>query len=64
MSNWIKVSNQLPPYGKRVLIYGRLWSGEACAGFLHHLDYWVDVETGKIEQPITHWQELPEPPTE
>ncbi|WP_182815686.1 DUF551 domain-containing protein [Pseudomonas putida] len=57
ISGWIKVEDQLPPENKQVLC------SDGCDVFIasHHNSFF----TGEFHDLlwVTHWMELPEPPT-
>ena len=71
MSEWIPTSERLPEEGKPVLLYmkgcteGYLVCDEILEeGQIHHIEEWFSTLEGEAEfQEITHWSELPPPPT-
>jgi hypothetical protein len=56
---WIPVSQSLPDDDTDVLIHiadGQVWTGFVDAGI------WRYVSGGRIQTPVLHWAEFPEPP--
>ena len=67
MNNWISVEDELPDYYNLVMIYVGY---DVTFGWLvknnwHNWRYFSDSEVDMIwSNDVTHWQPLPEPPSE
>ena len=66
MSEWIPITEQIPPEGEYVLVYGKsLYPNPNVAQFavseVYDGNYWSGF--GRTNK-ITHWMPLPEPPKE
>lgn len=75
MSNWIKVEDRLPEFGKPVIVVAKGFKEEGDYPLLmakliritedaegHHIE-WDDYQNiGLVD--VSFWQPLPEPPTE
>lgn len=69
MSEWIKCSEQMPESSEDVTVFSRSkgvingyyfgWTGESRNWYAACGEY-----EGQIEDDVTHWMPLPEPPTE
>ncbi len=63
MSEWIKCSDTLPHDQQRVLVYIEDW--DVCDGFTYHEelgDFVDDDGASLVDEVITHWMPLPDPP--
>jgi len=59
--NWIAVSDRLPDAELTVLVACPQESEPVWLGYLGDEDLWLSVDGAEIE--VTHWAELPAPPT-
>ncbi len=64
---WISVKDQLPKVGKQVIVY---YGFQVSSGYLRDLTYHKKPEKcqkwcvgGILTDYVTHWMELPPPPT-
>lgn len=67
MSEWIKCSERMPPFGAPVLVVGIV--GNTVQNNIYEWDgcTWCDYrdDYGEHDKDVfTHWMPLPEPPTE
>ena len=62
-SDWIKVTEQLPPEEELVLLFNQRYE-ELHIGWYDGANFnWGDADTAELEDmEITHWQPLPENP--
>lgn len=61
MSEWISVKDKLPEFGDQVLIY--IGSQMTVAEYTKGMGFICAIERDMfIQDYITHWQKLPEPP--
>lgn len=69
-SGWISVTEKLPKSGQQVLISAIRENGERMMEISHQFpgllaSWYVEKDQGFSKQPtVTHWQPLPDPPTE
>ena len=63
MSQWIKCSDWMPDDQQRVLVY--IDGLDVCYGFTYHEetgDFVDDDGMSLVDEVITHWMRLPDPP--
>ena len=60
MTDWISVEDRLPEEHKDVLFFDELGIG---GGVLRNSE-WEDWNSNELNETVTHWQPLPEPPKE
>lgn len=68
MSEWIKCSDRLPPIRQKVLAY-RLGKKTNDGPFFamtcgNEIRPWRYIDGDRCDISITHWQPIPDPPTE
>ena len=63
MSNWISVEDRLPEFHKDILFYAGAIDGVRMGRLYRNSHRFISDGDKFFKSDVTHWQELPEPPT-